>query len=549
MADSTDIARDLPSPTPAPMQGMARTFGGADRQPEYRPLALLSVIGLGVAIVYTLAMAVGSIIALFQGRPWLLGPWTAIFPLGAAALSLIGFLQIQRSEGTLGGRRLALTGMALPLGVGLVYWSYVLATFLAIRHQADLYGREFISRLQNQETLTAYWMTLPPEVRPVRPSQAETDPAFRKTLEDRFNQGNESTLSRFEHGDTVHTLRQLDSSATVESTGVVDWEFTKDGYVMHQGYRITTSEGTFEVVVNTQGRYAKHGEFVGRQWYVVIEKTAIRGEPVFTNQGQERMFLRSMSRHVAEGWLAKLTAGRVAEAFVDTRPPDEQEVVRPALLGRYAALDCMALAISPDHPTLGPLCVLRALIDDPSSVPAPDLKGLKEFAEGSLVQYDRVKFWVPCQGTPGTAEYQERFEKKQDEVAGQVKALFAKPGPDWATTVRLERGGFMPLTVVENGRFEVRHTCTFALADAKTGVEGDLVVSCDLGDSVKAAASTWRIDRIELRRAVMVPPSRMLRRPGVGPPGAPPGGPPPGGGFPGGGPPGGGIPGGGTPGS
>jgi hypothetical protein len=537
MADATDI--------------VAPTFGGADRQPEYRPLALLSVIGMGVAVVYTLAMAVGSIIALFQGRPWLLGPWTAIFPLGAAGLSLIGYLQIQRSEGTLGGRRLALAGMALPLGIGLVYWSYVLATFLAIRHQADLYGREFISRLQNQETLAAFWMTLPPEVRPKRPQDTEKDLAFRKELEVRFNAGNENGLARFEHSDTVHTLRQLDDSTVIEPIGVIDWEFTKDGYVIHQGYRISTSEATYEFVVNTQGRYAKHGEFAGRQWYVVVEKTGVRGEPVFTNRGQERMFLRNISRNVAEGWMSKLAAGRMAEAFVDTRPHNEQEALRRPLLGRYAALDCMVLAMNPENPTLGPLCMLRALIDDPAKVPAPEMAGLKEFTEGSLVQYDRAKFWVPCEGTPGTADYQERLEKKQEEVAGQVKGLFSKPGPEWAATVRLERGGFMPLTVEDKGRLEVRHACTIALPDAKTGVEGELVVSCDLGESVKAAASTWRIDRIELRRAVMVPPNRMMRRPGPLPPGGPQGGPPAGGGLPGGGgpPPGGGLPGSGTPGS
>ena len=55
----------------------------------------------------------------------------------ALAVSALGWLQVQRSEGTRAGGRLALWGLALSAFFGLTYGAYLLASFAALRQQAE----------------------------------------------------------------------------------------------------------------------------------------------------------------------------------------------------------------------------------------------------------------------------------------------------------------------------------------------------------------------------------------------------------------------------
>src|SRR5262245_50233887 len=85
---------------------------GAD--PVYRPISVLAMIGLGVAILYAVIVIVGGFIAFRSGSPLLLGTLMSVgVPLVAFVLCALARWQIARSEGTRAGLPMAQWGLWL----------------------------------------------------------------------------------------------------------------------------------------------------------------------------------------------------------------------------------------------------------------------------------------------------------------------------------------------------------------------------------------------------------------------------------------------------
>jgi hypothetical protein len=502
-----------------------------EQRQVYQPLSILAVLGLGIALVYALVMVVCVIIALAKGSPWILEVWTVVFPLLAVLISLVAWLQIQGSEGTLGGRRLALAGIAVSLVVGLGYWAYFLATYIAIRQKADSVAREWMTDVGKGENEAAFWWALEPLKRPSRlPADPANDPAFRKDLETRFNiPGEGSSLvglfSQFERSELIHILRQAGPDAHIESLGVSDWGYLPEGYYITLDYRLTTEEAAYDITITLHGNQAQHQEFEGRQWFIVFPKAGLHGEPRFTENGWKTGALRQESRNFLENWRARLGTGQVGEAFLDTCDAKDRDRRRQPILERKAGVNAMVLGMTPCNPGLTQLYALQCLSTDGDQMARETLEGYNEFTEGRLIHADPKRFWVP-------------EDLQREEVLKDVKGLFAKPGPDLASSLDVARS-MMPVAREDNGRYQVLHSFTMRLDSKKMFVDGIAYVECDSKAVATGPPAAWQLARIELVRAKSIPPNqqgpaglrRMVRPGGPGMPGMPgapgmPGGPP-----------------------
>src|SRR5262249_57105995 len=91
---------------------------------DYKPLSLLAVAGLAVAVVFTSVVLVSAVIALLKGEPFFLPEWIVVVPLGAAVLSGLGLWEVSSSEGTRAGAALARWGLWISILVGVGYFTY-----------------------------------------------------------------------------------------------------------------------------------------------------------------------------------------------------------------------------------------------------------------------------------------------------------------------------------------------------------------------------------------------------------------------------------------
>src|SRR5581483_5022904 len=195
--------------------------------------------------------------------------------VAGAVLSGMGWWQVQRSEGTLAGDKLARWGLLLSLLVGLGYWSYVGATYFAIGREADHFGQKFVDKLAKRDTLSAFLMALPPSERP-----AEGEGA-RGQVEARFNAGqmNRSgggAFTSFSQTPFVRLLSLGGDETKVEFAGVDKWGYVNVGYQVRLLYNIETPQISFVMELPVQGKEGKGA--AGRQWFVMWDKVGLRGE-------------------------------------------------------------------------------------------------------------------------------------------------------------------------------------------------------------------------------------------------------------------------------
>jgi len=547
MAEPTDTPRGAAAPYPVsspqvrPETPAAPPTTDGGEQQEYHPVAILAVVALGVAGLYGLTMAICAGVSFILQRPLILDGWTCVVPLMGAALALVAWLQIQRSEGALGGGRLALVGGGICMVVGLVYWSYYLATYLTITRDAERFSDAWIDHVTKGNMETAFWHLLNPAFRPSLPANPENDPVFRNTLEVRFDApsgAGAATLSQFARRDEVHFLRQAGSELKVEPMGVTSWEYSGNGYIVQRTYRFTTPAGSLEMKMILHGDEAKHGEFPGRQWYIEPDRLTIVPETIrLTLEGQRASALSKNAReYLDRKWLPYLFRGDVDEAYLDTVPVADRDALRQTILERNVAADCILFSVTPFSPSYGPWLSLSAAAVNYHQMLRDSFPGFKAFQEGGLFYADRNRFWVPLDGKkPDEPDFKESFTKKQEEVENAAKALFAHSGSDFTQSLEVNSSAHMPMTRHENGVYSVELEFSMQIPSIKHSVDGLLFMECTDAAADKGPPIPWRIARLELLRAKPLaeqgPPGRGGRmRPGMPqsppqPPPAPRGGP------------------------
>src|SRR4051812_45982394 len=81
----------------------------------YKPLSPFAIGGLVVGVAYAGYLTVSFLFSMVSKAPLISSPLTLIVPVGGLIVSLIGWAQVERSEGTRGGKSLALWGVGMSV--------------------------------------------------------------------------------------------------------------------------------------------------------------------------------------------------------------------------------------------------------------------------------------------------------------------------------------------------------------------------------------------------------------------------------------------------
>ncbi|HKI33879.1 MAG TPA: hypothetical protein VKA46_18645 [Gemmataceae bacterium] len=470
----------------------------------YRPLAILAVVGAGVGGLYAAVVILGGLVAFFRGDPWLLPGWSALFPIAGAALSLLGLLQIQRSEGTLAGEKAARWGLLLSALVGLSYWAYVGVIYYAIYHEASQFSDDFLKKLTRNEIppVSAFRLTLPPSERP-----AEGD-KLRDELEGRFNvvpeMGRKGFLSTFAQSEAVRVLAVGGADTTIEALGVDDWSYVGGGYQVRLQYRVSTPQMSFVLELTVQGKEGKRSQ--GRQWYIVWDKLGMKSDPSpqMSDEGKQLFMMGQASRErLGAGWLRVMREGQTEVVFLDTLPEAERDGTRRSALNAGLGLwlaDGFAPGALPCS-TPGAVLIRGALaVRDPARVGT--LPGFDEFLAGGLVRAEKDVFWAP-QGI-------------RDEIITLVRQEFREPGEQLANALMPDASARVPLVRREGDRIVVESEVMMRVPSSgpRFGVEGRLVLECEASQTPMPLKS-WRVRELILLsgKSLPAPPGMPTGRP------------------------------------
>jgi hypothetical protein len=480
----------MSDPTSAPLSPVA----DAAQAPPYRPLSLLALIGVAVSGLYAAVVVIGGLVAFFAGDPWLMAGWTILLPIAGAVLSGMGWWQIQRSEGTLAGDKLARWGLLLSLLVGLGYWSYVGATYFAIGREADHYGQKFVEKLANRDILSAFLMALPPSERP-----AEGEGA-RGQVEARFNAGQMSrtgggAFTAFSQTPYVRLLTLGGGEQTkIDFAGVDKWGYVNGGYQVRLLYNVETPQISFVLELPVQAKEGKGS--AGRQWFILWDQIGLRGnlDSAVSPKGKNQLPTAMQGRDFLEGpWVRAIDNGKTLDAYLPTLPESERDGARQtAALGVAGGFLAAGSAAGGAPASL----VAAALAAEPSLGPALVLPGLHDFLNGSLVSAGKDVFWA---SDPAT----------RDDVIEQFSRAFRHPNSQLAMMVQPDVKVRFPWMQVKGDRFVVE--CDFMarvpVATPRYMVEGRVVIDCDAAQAEAGTVSSsgWRILRVELVGAKAAP--------------------------------------------
>jgi hypothetical protein len=471
--------------------------GEAVGQPAtYRPLSLLAVVGAGLGGLYTLGIVLAGLVAFFRGEPCLLTGWLALFsaglPIAGAVLSVLGLLQIQRSEGTLAGEKAARWGLLLSLLVGLGYWAYLGTTYYAIGREAEQFSNDFLQKLSKNELASAFRLTLPPNERPTE------DEKLRERLEARFNvspePGRKGFFSTFRQSEPVRMLTTGGGETTLEPLGVEDWMYIGGGYQVNVLYRIHTPAITFDLGVTVLGKEGKRGQ--GRQWFVDWNKIGMKSEPApkMTPEGQKLFGMgQAMRERMMVSWFRPMIEGRVEEVYLQTLPAEEREPILRAAANARLGLWLSDGLGSGALPCATPAAVLTRggmAFRDPAHIGAP--VGLDAFRDGGLVHLDK-DFWAP----PQLAE----------EIVARVREEFRTPGTALVDILKPDMTARVPSVRREGDHILVDADVMMLVPTSQPRfmVEGQVVLESSASDSAMSGKS-WRVRELNLLSGKSIPP-------------------------------------------
>jgi hypothetical protein len=458
----------------------------------YRPLSLLAVVGAGLAGLFTAIVVLGGVVAFFRGDPWLLhGAW-ALLPITAAVLSVLGLFQIQRSEGTLAGEKVARWGLLLSVLVGLSYWAYVGATYFAIGQEAEKFGQDFLTKLANHNLPSAFRDTLPPEQ---RPPEDPTNPAeLRAQVERRFNTpggegGPKGMFTTFSQAQFVRMLGIGGPTTGIESLGIDRWEYVGGGYQVRMLYLVKTPLTSFTMDMLIQGKEGKRSQ--GRQWYVVWDKSGMRRDTSVTMTDEGKTYFtaaENLQEHVMRTWLDPLDKGRTEDVFLQTRLPAEREAARKtASEWRLSLLlaDAVGSGALPCA-TPGAVAARVALGADPDLGRLASLRGLDAFLAGDLVRADKDVFWAP--------------DEIREEIIKLARELFRHPGGELAVQFAPDASAHMPFVRREGDRvvFEQDTTMRLPYGAPRYSVDSRLLLDCDAAELAAGWVKSWRVLGVQL---------------------------------------------------
>jgi hypothetical protein len=470
----------------------------------YIPLSLLAVAGAVVAGLYAAVVVVGGLIALLRGEPWLLPGWSAVFPIAGAGLSLAGLMRVRRSDGTVGGGKLARGGLLLSVLAGAGYWAYAAALLLALARQGEAFGGDFLSRLSGGDTPGAFRLTVEPAERPPADS-----PHLHDVLETRFNAVTykvpRGPLTSFAETDYVRILGRIGPETKYEPLGVEEWQYAHGGYRLRLLYRGDAPGLSFEVRVTVE---AKEDKTAGvRTWRVVPEKTGLKSSaPLEANVEWARTTgpARTSRDYVEKEFVGQLREGNGEEAFLCTLPPAQRPGARDGAalsrLGLFLGAGLGSGAVPCPAPAAA--LVAETLAADDYLARAATLPGLDEFLAGGMVRADPGVYRAPAD--------------IRDETAEWVRLAFRRGNGSLAAGLIADDQVKVPLLRREGDRYVIEHDFAMRIPPkpAHFLIEGRVVVEGDAAEADRGSMLGWRIRGVYLVSGKAFPDSLPIPKPG-----------------------------------
>jgi hypothetical protein len=479
MAEAADRSRAGGSETtPAPPAGSRRDPAAGivtslPRAPSdgYRPLSLAAVIGFGLGLVYSAYVGCFALFTYFSGDFLIFPFWTILIPLGVATLCWVAKGIIARSEGSLGGDRLATWGLGLAVVFGLSYWSYFAATSLALRRQAATFVEtKFLPALAKGNVDEAFVYTYKGQRPPIN---AQLHTFVERFLNLPMNVKTMPPFTTFLGADYVRLLRMSGDKyeATLVSTAAPVPE--KGGEMMIPlTYRIDTPLKSFEMKVTAMAGDVRSKEFSGRLWRIDKDRTWTVPQSGEWHAAGKRLFdtVEANARQCISSWVTKITNSTDVESgFQDTLPPAQRAAIVAKLKGKKEE-------------------ELKKL-----SEKDPELRdyfaALKAYSEGSLVHVDNNVFWAP--------------EAEREEFITLVKKCFssAPPSAHWMVFNRA-----LPMWQEDDKKLRFVYDVNLMLLPAFMG-SGRVTVEADASVLTNAAANyeSWRIVDLELLQGHAAP--------------------------------------------
>ncbi len=188
---------------------------------RYRSISRLAVAGLLLGIASPLAI---------------LGPLLWLLPALAVAVSGLALASIRRRSEVLGGRGVALIGLALAILFGTVTLSHTIGFSYFLRRDASTIGTAMFDYLSNNEPHKAHALTLAPQQR--QPLDSRLWEYYHNTEHARKG------LQEFVEQPVVRTLLALGPQATVRPLGT-EYQGTTSGgeSTLSQIYAVTYDDG------------------------------------------------------------------------------------------------------------------------------------------------------------------------------------------------------------------------------------------------------------------------------------------------------------------
>lgn len=362
----------------------------------YKPISVLAVAALLVAVLNALLLIGFGIAALAAKRPFL--SWAIVMlSLVAVGLSIAAKLQLSRAQGTRAGHKLATAALMLSLVFGLGYTAYWFAIDFSIRKQGQEVAERFLKLLGDSQPERAFMLTKEPLVQKSMPDDPD---AIRK----RF--GN-TDLNMFNRSEVSRLFRAWPSRIKWTYEGVHSWTETPMGFECELNYTIRVPEGVFPVGVTALG--VDDPETGERFWQISFGSTGVRGAlRQFTTLGKLIVDIQYRSLMYLKEWPPKFIAAGAAAAEPMIRiegavpPPEKRKLIAEELM------DPNAVKVLPGGPTR-PLGNATVLVGD-----------------GEVLVMHVLEISAPSVGSEVNALLAMRVQG--DELVKEMRRL---AGPDW----------------------------------------------------------------------------------------------------------------------
>jgi hypothetical protein len=511
-------------PQPAPSTAITKRFPGTEDESllhlesraggdvVYRPVSIFAVAAFGIAACYSAFILIGALVSAIQREPLVIGGWHAVFPVLALVLSGVAWFEIQSSEGTRTGKRMAGWAAMLSVMVSLGYWAYYGATYFVVRNQARAYCEEYFEKIKDGKLESAFIMAIAPKSRPKENS------GLRDEVERRFNpepvqKGKGGGLfSRFKEHLLTHVLVQGGKDVKVEPLGVAAWEYkgATGGYAFRLRYRLKGPELGFEgeIAVNSMEPQGKGSE--GRQWAISLaESSNSRDNLIYYDEARLLMLQYAAAMNLAD-WQKRLRSMGKAEhidAYLSTQDPDAREGILADYLHVMPGTAVAMMGTWSGDAWSGLAGTCAATLASDARLP-----GYDGFTRGDLVRL-APDFWAPA-------------EDAQALALPAARAVFHTTDgmPMGIFEIDPEKMGYWSHEA--NGVLRFRHHVQMRVRALLQSLEGDIITECpesflQTGPPKKGELSRWRIVGVELTNMRVLP---QMTPPGQG---GGPGHPPP----------------------